>query len=172
MEMRIGETFEFKAKSYVAREGEGCKGCAFLNEDCNCNARRYTDFIGKCSPSERTDHKSVIFVEVDEEGKDKSSSIEEDSRKETKSILEEAIEILNGSRQCDYGDPAESFKRIAQLANLMSNSNDFTPVKCCIVMIASKLTRESHKHKRDNLVDLCGYGAIMNRIIESQTKER
>ena len=35
--MRIGETFEFKGKSYVAREGEGCKGCAFLNEDCDVN---------------------------------------------------------------------------------------------------------------------------------------
>ena len=169
MKRKIGETFEFEGKTYVARVGEGCKYCAFENEDC-CSAIR-SKFIGECAPTLRADDNPVIFVEVDEEGKDKSSSIEEDSRKETKSILEEAIEILNGSRQCDYGDPVESFKRIAQLANLMSNSNDFTPVKCCIVMIASKLTRESHKHKRDNLVDLCGYGAIMNRIIESETKE-
>lgn len=169
MERKIGETFEFKGKSYVAREGESCEGCAFKDE--NCNVMTHTYFLGECTTSERTDHNSVIFVEVDKEGKDGSPSIEEDSRKETKSILEEAIDILNGSRQCDYGDPVESFKRIAQLANLMSNSNDFTPVKCCIVMIASKLTRESHKHKRDNLVDLCGYGAIMNRIIESETKE-
>ena len=168
MEREIGETFEFKGKSYVTREGESCEGCAFKDE--NCNVMTHANFLGECTTSERTDHNSVIFVEV-EEGKDKNTSIEEDSRKETKSILEEAIDILNGSRQCDYGDPVESFKRIAQLANLMSNSNDFTPVKCCIVMIASKLTRESHKHKRDNLVDLCGYGAIMNRIIESETKE-
>lgn len=169
MERKIGETFEFNGKSYVTREGESCEGCAF--KDKNCNVMTHTYFLGECTTSERTDCNSVIFVEVDEEGKDKSPSIEEDSRKETKSILEEAIEILNGSRQCDYGDPVESFKRIAQLANLMSNSNDFTPVKCCIVLIATKLTRESHKHKRDNLVDLCGYGAIMNRIIESETKE-
>ena len=166
MERKIGETFKFKGKSYVAREGEGCKGCAFLSED--CNARIHTDFIGKCSPSERTDHKSVIFVEVDEDGKDKTSSIEEGSRKETKSILEEAIEILNGSRQCDYGDPVESFKRIAQLANLMSNSNDFTPVKCCIVLMATKLTRESKVHKRDNLVDLAGYGCIKQFLEEDK----
>ena len=169
MEMRIGETFEFKAKSYVVREGEGCKGCVFLNG--HCNARRYTDFIGKCSPSERTDHKSVIFVEVDEDGKDKTSSIEEGSRKETKPILEEAIEILNGSRQCDYGDPVESFKRIAQLSNLMSNSNDFTPIKCCIVLMATKLTRESKVHKRDNLVDLAGYGCIKQLLEEDKENE-
>ena len=169
MEMRIGETFEFKGKSYVAREGEGCKGCAFLNED--CNARIYTDLIGKCSPSERTDHKSVIFVEVDEDRKDKSSSIKEDSRKETKSILEEAIEIVNGSRRTDYGDPVESFKRIAQMANLMSNSNDFTPIKCCIVLMATKLTRESKVHKRDNLVDLAGYGCIKQLLEEDKENE-
>ena len=168
MERKIGETFEFEGKTYVARVGKGCEGCAFKYEDCSVG--KLSNCIGECCPSSRKDHKSVIFVEV-EERKDKSSSIEEDSRKETKSILEEAIEILNGSRQCDYGDPVESFKRIAQLANLMSNSNDFTPVKCCIVLMATKLTRESHKHKRDNLVDLCGYGAIMNRIIESETKE-
>ena len=167
--MRIGETFEFKGKTYVTQEGKSCKGCAF--EDENCGTKIHADFIGECCQSERTDHKPVIFVEVDEEGEDRRPAIEEGSRKETKSILEEAIEILNGSRQCDYGDPVESFKRIAQLANLMSNSNDFTPVKCCIVLMATKLTRESHKHKRDNLVDLCGYGAIMNRIIESETKE-
>ena len=166
MEMRIGETFEFKGKSYVAREGEGCKGCAFLSED--CNSRIHTDFIGKCAPSERTDHKSAIFVEVNKEGEDGSLAIEEESRKETKSILEEAIEILNGSRQCDYGDPVESFKRIAQLSNLMSNSNDFTPIKCCIVLMATKLTRESKVHKRDNLVDLAGYGCIKQLLEEDK----
>lgn len=166
MERKIGETFEFKGKSYVAREGEGCKGCAFLSED--CNSRIYTDFIGKCAPSERTDHKSAIFVEVNKEGEDGSPAIEEESRKETKSILEEAIEILNGSRQCDYGDPVESFKRIAQLSNLMSNSNDFTPIKCCIVLMATKLTRESKVHKRDNLVDLAGYGCIKQLLEEDK----
>ena len=169
MEREIGETFEFEGKTYVARVGEGCKNCAFENEDC-CSAIR-AKFIGECAPTLRADDNPVIFVEVDEEGKDKSSSIEEDSRKETKSILEEAIEILNGSRQCDYGDPVESFKRIAQLANLMSNSNDFTPVKCCIVLMATKLTRESNAHKRDNIVDLAGYGYILQLLEEDKENE-
>ena len=168
MEREIGETFEFKGKSYVTREGESCEGCAFKDE--NCNVMTHANFLGECTTSERTDHNSVIFVEV-EEGKDKNTSIEEDSRKETKSILEEAIDILNGSRQCDYGDPVESFKRIAQLSNLMSNSNDFTPIKCCIVLMATKLTRESKVHKRDNLVDLAGYGCIKQLLEEDKENE-
>ena len=166
MERKIGETFEFEGKTYVTQEGEGCKNCAFEDEDC-CSVIR-SKFTGECAPTLRTDHKPVIFVEVDEEEKDKSSSIEEDSRKETKSILEEAIEIVNGSRRTDYGDPVESFKRIAQMANLMSNSNDFTPIKCCIVLMATKLTRESKVHKRDNLVDLAGYGYILQLLEEDK----
>ena len=165
MERKIGETFEFEGKTYVTRVGKGCKKCAFEDKDCCTNI--HADFIGECAPSLRTDHKPVIFVEVEEE-KDKSLSIEEGSRKETKSILEEAIEIVNGSRRTDYGDPVESFKRIAQMANLMSNSNDFTPIKCCIVLMATKLTRESKVHKRDNLVDLAGYGCIKQLLEEDK----
>ena len=165
MERKIGETFEFEGKTYATRVGKGCKKCAFI--DANCTSKVHFDVIGECCQSERTDHKPVIFVEV-EEGKDKSSSIEEGSRKETKSILEEAIEIVNGSRKTDYGDPVESFKRIAQMANLMSNSNDFTPVKCCIVLMATKLTRESNAHKRDNIVDLAGYGYILQLLEEDK----
>ena len=158
MERKIGEIFEYNGKKYKVEADAACERCAFF--DLNCGDFETTR--GSCTYNKREDKTSVIFTDIMEAGTFRFSE---------KSILEEAIEILNGSRQCDYGDPVESFKRIAQLANLMSNSNDFTPVKCCIVMIASKLTRESHKHKRDNLVDLCGYGAIMNRIIESETKE-
>ena len=168
MERKIGEIFEFEGKTYVTYAGEGCEGCAFKYEDCSVG--KLSNCIGECCPSSRKDHKSVIFVEV-EERKDKSSSIEEGSRKETKSILEEAIEIVNGSRKTDYGDPVESFKRIAQMANLMSNSNDFTPVKCCIVLMATKLTRESNAHKRDNIVDLAGYGYILQLLEEDKENE-
>ena len=107
MEREIGETFEFEGKTYVTHAGEGCEGCAFKYEDCSTG--KLSNCIGECCPSLRKDHKSVIFVQVDKEGKEVIPAIEEDSRKETKSILEEAIEILNGSRQCDYGDPVESF---------------------------------------------------------------
>ena len=38
------------------------------------------------------------------------------------------------------------------------------PKDCAVVMMAVKLVRESYKHKRDNLVDLCGYANILNEI--------
>lgn len=79
------------------------------------------------------------------------------------SILTEAETIINGQRNTDYGDPTESFEKIAQIASLLSNK-DLDADTCCAVMMAVKLTRQSFKHKRDNLVDLCGYAEIMNQI--------
>lgn len=86
-----------------------------------------------------------------------------------KSILAEAEDIVNGSRQSDYGDANESFSRIATIASVMTGK-DLSPEDCCAVMMAVKLVRESFNHKRDNLVDLCGYANILNEIRESEKK--
>ena len=86
---------------------------------------------------------------------------------ETESILSEAERIVNGDRQVDYSDPVANFKHIADIASSISKEN-LSPTTCAIVMIAVKLARENHKHKRDNLVDLAGYVEILNRIKESE----
>ena len=80
-----------------------------------------------------------------------------------KSILAEAEEIVNGSRKSDYGDANESFIRIATISSVMTGK-ELSPEDCCAVMMAVKLVRESFNHKRDNLVDLCGYAELMNRL--------
>ena len=80
-----------------------------------------------------------------------------------KSILADAEEIVNGSRQSDYGDANESFSRIATIASVMTGK-DLSPEDCCAVLMSVKLVRESFNHKRDNLVDLCGYAELMNRL--------
>ena len=90
------------------------------------------------------------------------------NEKSKQSILAEAQEILRGSRQSDYGDAANNFERIASIVNSVYPELDITSEQCCMVLIAVKLIREGYKHKRDNLVDLCGYAEIMNRINESE----
>ena len=82
-----------------------------------------------------------------------------------KSILSEAEEIVNGSRHSDYGDEKESFSRVATIASVMTGK-ELAPEDCCAVLMAVKLVRESFNHKRDNLVDLCGYTELMNRLKE------
>ncbi len=80
-----------------------------------------------------------------------------------KSILEEAAQIRSGERNADYGDAIESFEIIARVANAITGL-ELTPAQCCKVMLAVKLTRERYNHKRDNLVDLCGYADILELI--------
>lgn len=87
----------------------------------------------------------------------------------TKSILTEAAEIRAGDRNADYGDAVENFENISELVHAISGSW-VPPELCCIVHIATKLSRERHRHKRDNLVDLCGYADILERIMEKQYK--
>jgi hypothetical protein len=79
-------------------------------------------------------------------------------------ISQEAVKIVKGDRNTDYGSPVESFKKIANMASLLCNK-EFTPLECLRVMKAVKLVRESYKHKEDNLVDLIGYTEIENMII-------
>lgn len=91
------------------------------------------------------------------------------TKSETESILSEAEKIVNGERQADYSDPVANFKHIAEIASAIMGK-DITAEECCIVMIAVKLARENHKHKRDNLVDLAGYAEILHRIKESESE--
>lgn len=87
-----------------------------------------------------------------------------------KSILQEAEEIRQGSRNSDYGDAVDNFKRIAQMASLITGT-ELTPKQCVAVHIATKLSREAYRHKRDNLVDLCGYADIMQEVCESEVND-
>lgn len=164
MERKIGEIFKYKGTMLCVKEHYGCLGC-YLKGSCNNDSK---DITGECGSFCRTDKKAVIFVKhkTDESQKEQ----EEPKTSVYKSVLEEALEIVNGSRNVDYGDPVISFIKIGKIATLISGE-PMTPIMCCAALMAVKIERESYKHKRDNLVDLCGYTEIMNRLIESETKE-
>lgn len=85
------------------------------------------------------------------------------------SILEEASRIVAGERNADYGDPVENFGRIAEAAKALGV--DITPVDCCKVLMAVKIARERHCHKRDNLVDLAGYAHILELLENAKAHE-
>lgn len=163
MERKIGEVFDYKGTMLCVKEHYGCLGC-YLKGNCNDSK----DITGECGSIDRTDKKAVIFVKY----KTYKSQKEQEEPKATvyKSVLEEALEIVNGSRNVDYGDPVISFIKIGKIATLISGE-PMTPIMCCAALMAVKIERESYKHKRDNLVDLCGYTEILNRLIESEKKE-
>ncbi len=74
-------------------------------------------------------------------------------------ILEEARELTDGERQQDYGDANESFGKIATVASILCNK-ELTPIDITRIQKAIKLVRESYKHKKDNLIDECGYARL------------
>jgi hypothetical protein len=80
----------------------------------------------------------------------------------------EAHKIVNGDRDSDYGDSNKNLKNIAALARLQGVEID--AVGIAKVLLSVKLAREGHKHKRANLVDLCGYAELLQRLYEEGRK--
>lgn len=78
------------------------------------------------------------------------------------SILDTAKRITSGERQEDYGHPSDDFERAAQmwtaiLGEKLHPQEKVTADDIPLCMIAVKLARQAHRHKRDNLVDIAGY---------------
>jgi len=78
------------------------------------------------------------------------------------SLLDEARRITTADRQQDYGHPSQDFTRTAMLwtgilAGRLRDGQHITPMDVPLCMIAVKLARQAHRHKRDNLVDIAGY---------------
>lgn len=77
-------------------------------------------------------------------------------------ILAEAQRLTDGARQSAYGHPREDFDRTAKmwtgiLRGKLQGDTEIEPEDVPLCMIAVKLARQSHQHKRDNLVDIAGY---------------
>jgi hypothetical protein len=81
-------------------------------------------------------------------------------------ICEEALRTINGERQDQYGNPEDTFGKIAALWSAYLFSNDpielrITPAMVADMMCLLKIAREKGgKGKKDNIVDLVGYAAL------------
>jgi len=80
-------------------------------------------------------------------------------------ILEEAQEQVYGEKEERYGHPLENMAKIAELwKNILEI--DITPEQVALCFIAAKIAREINTHSRNNLVDIAGYAAVLERISE------
>ena len=78
-------------------------------------------------------------------------------------FLERCIETKK-ERQPDYGDSIENFREMARIHNAMFGG-DILPSQMCMVLIATKVSREKHRHKEDNIEDEINYWAIYNELL-------
>jgi hypothetical protein len=84
-------------------------------------------------------------------------------------ILDEAARITAADRQKDYGHPADDFSRTAAmwtgiLGGKLREDAVITAMDVPLCMIAVKLARQAHRHKRDNLVDIAGYARTASMV--------
>jgi hypothetical protein len=88
---------------------------------------------------------------------------------EPENIAEEAIRLVCGDRNDSYGHPLTDYQCTAGMQSAIVGA-EITPKQAILNMIAVKISRESRKHKRDNLVDICGY-ALCLAMVEQRLAE-
>ena len=91
------------------------------------------------------------------------------------SILDKAKELVMGSRQSDYGRPADNHTRTAILWNAYLDAkrvgsgtivgiDRLGPEDVCFLIMLQKISREMNAPKEDNLVDIAGYALNIDLI--------
>jgi hypothetical protein len=89
----------------------------------------------------------------------------------TKSVMQEAQEIIHGDREQTYGHPAKNLERISKQWSLYLRQKYnaqviLSPEDVCWMMADLKKVRQMNGSKRDNLVDSIGYIGLIERINE------
>ena len=99
------------------------------------------------------------------------SSAKEEASIAPESICQEAQRIQGGDRQQDYGSPAKNFQDIADLWSAYLKTSldvevDLKARDVAHMSILMKISRNVHKPKRDNWVDMAGYAQCGGKVDE------
>ncbi len=82
---------------------------------------------------------------------------------EEKTILEIAQDAVYSDRAADYGTVTDNFNTIADFWKVILKQ-DITPEQVGMCMVAVKMARHMYKFKLDNLVDIAGYAATLEKL--------
>lgn len=92
-----------------------------------------------------------------------TQNLPRDASIKPQTIAEEAYEIIGGDRLDEYGDMRKSFENIGKVWSVLVGV-EISPEKVALMMVGLKMVRQNNKHKRDNLVDLIGYTALLGKL--------
>jgi hypothetical protein len=90
-----------------------------------------------------------------------------DKKRRNMNILEEALKLVNGDRQQNYGDIHDSFNRIAGFwsAYLGIHVDIFDVAK---MMILLKVSRAKDNNHIDSYIDIAGYVACIEKLLNTK----
>ena len=88
----------------------------------------------------------------------------------SKELLKEAIELVGGDRQEEYGDKLTNHQHIADFWSIFLKKK-ITAHDVAICMALVKIARLMHQHKKDSYLDLAAYAAIAGEI-EKRTNKK
>lgn len=98
--------------------------------------------------------------------------VDEKNNSDTKkTILQEAEEIINGSRAEDYGSVTENFTKIAVGWKEIFADGNFTPRRVALAMIWLKICRDVNTPKHDNILDIAGYAGCIGKMDNEVNKD-
>jgi hypothetical protein len=91
-------------------------------------------------------------------------------------ILKEAHAIIYGDREKTYGHPSKNLKTIAVMWNAYLNAkpggDEVNAKDVAALMMLVKVARFANDpDHRDNLVDICGYAALVERCDETEQEQ-
>jgi len=93
------------------------------------------------------------------------------------SVLKEANALIYGDREKTYGHPAKNLQTIAVMWDAYLNArkhldSTITPKDVAAMMVLVKVARFANDpDHRDNLVDMCGYAALIERCDEEPKEQ-
>jgi hypothetical protein len=75
----------------------------------------------------------------------------------------EALNLVYGDRQADYGHPYDDYSRTVGAFNALTG-HELSVLEGGLFMVLVKLSRQMNRPKADNMVDAHGYLLVMDRI--------
>lgn len=82
-------------------------------------------------------------------------------------ILQEADKLVNGDRREAYGSPLDDFSRTAKMWSAILG-HEVTAEQVGLCMCAVKISRQVNAPKLDNMVDLAGYAATVQMVLDEK----
>jgi hypothetical protein len=90
---------------------------------------------------------------------------------ERQSVLTEAQGLVHGDRNLAYGSPRSDYTRTAGMASAMlahKLKEPLTAADVIQIMICVKLSRQTHRPKRDNCTDGAGYFECLQWVLDEE----